>query len=267
MRVRRWAVITAATGAVVLLAAAGGYAVWRADLTRQPQVIDQVATMDAGLAATITSVDSQAAVAVAPVVRATTCRVGALRHAGGRFSRAADLFIDPGHEADVLAAIAARLPTAYRAQVEQPSTTSAPLLRAHAGLGVQLQVSVISPGWLSAATSTACVIGPQQLEPDTSDGGSADEALSTALTKLGATAAETHIVRLGCPGGVITSVAISATTDSTRLAERLSGLVPTGAHVFESKANRLAWRTGQESTVIAASDDGTAASVRHTRPC
>ena len=61
--------------------------------------------------------------------------------------------------------------------------------------------------------------------------------------------------------------AISATTDTGNLPARLAPLVPAGARRFAAPANRLSWRDGTGSTIVAASDDGTHITVQHTDPC
>jgi hypothetical protein len=61
-----------------------------------------------------------------------------------------------------------------------------------------------------------------------------------------------------CPSGAITTIdAISASTDSAHLTARIAAAVPAGARRCTTPSNCVIWRTGQTSTVVAASDDGT----------
>jgi hypothetical protein len=61
--------------------------------------------------------------------------------------------------------------------------------------------------------------------------------------------------------------AVSRPTDSARLDQRLT-TVPAGAHRFAAgSANRVAYRDGPVSVVVAASDDSTAVTIQHTVSC
>ncbi len=93
--------------------------------------------------------------------------------------------------------------------------------------------------------------------------------MSGILTTLGASAGQMHRQTLPCPSGgsLVTITAISERTDSGNLAERLAGHLPAQARPYAATANRVAYRTGAVSVIVAASDDATAVTVRYTIAC
>jgi hypothetical protein len=66
---------------------------------------------------------------------------------------------------------------------------------------------------------------------------------------------------------MVTWAALSGTADSGRIQQRLAPTLPTTARRFVSPANRLPWRDGHTSVVVAASDDGTHVTVQYTVDC
>jgi hypothetical protein len=265
MRIRTWILIAAAT----LVAAAGltavGRVVWLADLNRQPHVDDSIGAMDTAVASVLTAAGDRAATAISGMVRSTTCTVGTLRHPGGDYTRAADLVTDAGTESDLLSRVAVGLSSRYA--VQQVSGGQA--LDAGVGHGVHLHVYRLGDGWLTVQASTDCVIGPGAVDPTpTPLTGPAEETITNLLSHLGTRAAETHIDNIRCShGGESTAVAISEPTNSAGLADRLQGALPADAHPYRSTANRVAFRDGSASVIVAASDDATEVSVRYTQPC
>jgi hypothetical protein len=91
--------------------------------------------------------------------------------------------------------------------------------------------------------------------------GTPPPAASRALAALGTTATTTRVDTITCDTTVAT---ISAETDADNLRNRLADAVPATAHRFVSTANRLAWRDGTGSLVVAASDDGRHVTVQAT---
>jgi len=265
MRVRTWILVLAAALVAVAGLAAVGRVAWRADLARQPNVDDGIGAMDTAVATVLAVAGDQAAGAVAGMVRSTTCRVGTLRHSGGDYTRAADLVTDAGTESDLLSRIAAGLADRYPVQ----HTNGTAALDADVGHGVQLHVYRLGDGWLTVQASTECVIGPGSTDPSPMPlTGPAAQTIDNVLSLLDTHAAATHIDNIRCSqGGVATAVAISEPTNSADLADRLQPRLPADAHPFRSTSNRVAYRDGPASVIVAASDDGTEVTVRYTQPC
>jgi hypothetical protein len=265
MRARTWILIAAATLTATTVLVVAGRAVWQADRNRQPHVGDSIAAMDAAVAATITAAGDQAAVAVTSMVRSKTCRVGTLHHDGGEYTRAADLFTDPATDATLLTRIVGGLANQYNMQ----QTGGTQLLNADIGNGVHLQVARLGEGWHRVQAVTDCVIGPAPTDPSpTPLTGPAAQTINALLSQLDTSAAETHIDTLRCArGGMSTTAAISEPTNFADLANRLQPSVPAGAHVFPTTSNRLAYRDGPVSVIVAVADDNPQATIQYTLPC
>jgi hypothetical protein len=74
--------------------------------------------------------------------------------------------------------------------------------------------------------------------------------------------------QLTCLAGTLTTtVAISAPADSDDLPARLAEAVPAGSRQYLGGGDRLAYRQGATSVVVAPTDDGTAVTVRYTTGC
>lgn len=76
--------------------------------------------------------------------------------------------------------------------------------------------------------------------------------------------------RVSCAAGgeVDTVGAVSEPVDSGDLAGRLSKIVPAGAHRFTAgESNRVVYRDGPVSVIVAASDDGAAVTAQYTTVC
>lgn len=265
MRTRTWISIAAATLVGGAGLAVAGHAAWQADLNHQPHVTDSISAMDTAVAAALAAAGDRAALAVSSMVRSTTCDVGALHHRGGEYTRAAEFFTDPGTDSDLLGRIAARLSAEYVIHHASLSTT----LDADVGHGVHLQVSRLGEGWLTVDAGTGCVIGPAATEMSSSSlTATALNTIHTLLSHLDATAAETHVAAVRCSqGGMSTAVTISRPMNTSDLQRRLAPWLPPGAHVYATTSNRIAYRDGNASVIIAASDDATQVAIRYTQPC
>ncbi|MEV6925658.1 hypothetical protein AB0M46_14320 [Dactylosporangium sp. NPDC051485] len=271
MSMRRGWVVAGSGAAAVLVVAAGLAGLWRWDASRDPQVRDSVAVMDRGVADVLVAAGDDAAVAVSGMVRAATCPLGVLR-GGGRYTRAADLYVPGGDEESVLSGIEQRLPASYQPRRETALSGSTRPLVAEAGAGVELSVRQLGPGWLVAQAQTGCVAGPSDpVEASPAPGDPAASAIRDVLTALGTTPAGFNTASLPCQGAkaggqIVTVAGVSVSTDSGRLADRVP--VPPQARAFAVAAsNRVAYRDGPVSVVADASDDGTAVTVRRTTVC
>ncbi|MEU7874648.1 hypothetical protein [Dactylosporangium sp. NPDC049140] len=259
----RWIVAGSVAG-VVAVAAVG---LWRWQASRDPLVGDSVAAMDRGVADVLAAAGSDAAVAVSGMVRAATCSLGLLR-GGGRYSRAADLYVPGGQEDGAISGIEQRLDASYHPRRETALSGSVRPLVATAGAGVALSVRQLGPGWLVAEAQTGCVAGPAQpVDASPAAGDPAVPAINDVFAALGTTPAGFNMASVPCPGGQVVTVAgSSVSTDSGRLAGRVP--VPQPARLFVVAAsNRVAYRDGAVSVVVDASDDGTAVTVRRTTTC
>jgi hypothetical protein len=252
--------------AIVAILVAAGLAWWRWDGARQPKIGSDLPTMDRAIAATITATAGTAPLAISGVFRGAVCDLGLLRH-GGRFTRSVDLYTEPGGETTLIDRIAAGLPATYQPHRGPAVADAAAPLTATVG-GVELSVRQISPGWVIARARTGCTTGTAPVDPatdlTTAPGGADVTAL---LTDLGTTAAEVEQHRLACPGGQATVAVVTAPTDAAGLAQRLSTRVPAQARVVSTPSNRVVYRDGDTSVVIAASDDNSAVTIQHTSPC
>ena len=236
---------------------------WRWDTARQPTVHSDLPVLDELISAAVTAAGDEPPVALSGVFRGAVCDLGPLRD-GGRFTRSADFYTDPGGEAELIDRVAAGLPAGYQPRRGTPAGQAPAPLTATAGTGVTLTVSRISPGWVVARARTGCTTGDAPADP-TAD--VATGAVPNLLAALGARAAEARERRLGCPGGLRTVAVVTAPTDAAGLAARLAGRLPGGARAIGTSSNRVAYRDGRTSTIVAASDDNTAITLQHTTPC
>jgi hypothetical protein len=180
------------------------------------------------------------------------------------------MYTQPGEEDALIARIAAGLPGDYRAQRPAvPGGQTAPLL-ADAGHGVQLSVRRLGDGWVVASARTGCTTPARQPDPaGAAPAGDAVTAVRSLMTTLGTTPEQLRQQTLPCPAGgnVVTITAISQPTSSGDLADRLTGHLPTDARPYTTTANRVAYCTADVSVIVAASDDATAITIRHTTSC
>jgi hypothetical protein len=268
--------LLAGTAAVALVAAQATTAllVWQHTRPRLPPLAPVAATLDQAIAAVVTAAADHAAIAVSGVVAYTACQNTILAK-GSRFNRSADLYTDPGTEDTLLATIAGRLPAADHPQRATPIGGGAAPLIANLGGQIQLRVAQLGQGWLEAVAETDCRSGtpaPAVPAPSTQprpSKASVDQLLYALGTGVDSWHTDTvHTDTVTCPAGqIITLSAISRATTTDRLPTRLAPLLPAGAHTFASPANRLAWRDGADSVIVAASDDGTHLTVQHTTGC
>lgn len=255
--------------AVIAVLAGAGIGWWRYDSARQPTVSDDIPAMDRALATTLGVAGDQTAVAITGVLRAATCRLGPLRE-GGEFTRSADLYTDPGGEDALISRVAASLPPDYQPQRGAAVGDNAAPMTATVGPGVQLSVRQLGPGWVTARARTGCTGGKQPTDsaPDTT-GGPGMDTVDRVLSAVAARPGEVRRYTVDCPNGgrLVTVAVLSQPTGSTDLAGRLRNRVPTGARLFTSAANRVAYRDGAVSVIVAASDDNTAVTARYTTTC
>ena len=267
-RARRLLVIGLLTLLVVTAGGVtAGVAWWRWDTARQPTIIEAVTGMDRAVTDVVVAAGPDAAVAVSGVVRSTVCRINAFRR-GGVFTANADLYTDPGGEDSLITAIALRLSTSYPVH-RGPAVAGVRPLQADLTGGVELSVRKLSEGWLSVTARTPCSLGAAATPAPASTGDAAAAGITTLFARLGTQAASFSQHRLDCPNGAIVTVAaVSQPVDSSRLGQRLTAVLPAGARLFASgESNRVAYRNGPTSVIVAATDDGTAITTQYTTSC
>jgi hypothetical protein len=266
MAKRTWWLLAVAVVGVMAAEIGVGAVVWRAHVDSQPAVSDDLPYVDQAIAAVVTGAGDGAAVALAGVALSRACHPAALI-SGGEFTRAAELFVNPGDEDALLSRIAQRLPDDYHAQRPPPSDGSMAPLLADAGHGVDLSVRRLSAGWVVASARTRCTT-PARQQPDNAAPPGGSTAVQGLLSALGTRAAQIHQESVPCAGGsVVTIAAISEPTTTGNLGDRLAARLPDGAHPYATTANRVAFRDGHASFIIGASDDATAITVRQTTGC
>ncbi len=269
VKVRRRRLVIAAAVVVVLTAGAvlSGVVWWRWDTSRQPQVNDVVSVMRRAVADTVVAAGQDAAVAAGGVVRSAVCRLGLFRE-GGVFTASADLYTDPGAEDDLITRIEQRMSAAYPV-TRGPAAVGVRPLQVDTGSSVTVSVRRLSAGWLSVTARSRCSLGAEATSTDTSTGTTGRAALAELLGRLGSRPATWREHRLPCrDADLVTVSAVSAPTDTGNLQARLTDAIPSGAEPFASgEANRVAYRDGAVSIVVAAVDDGTAVTVQHTISC
>ena len=264
-RPRKRLLIAAAVTAAVVAIAAGLW--WRWDTQRQPQVTDVLTAMNTAVADTVVAAGQDAAVTVSPVVRSADCELGPLR-TGGIFTGKADLYVDPGSEDALITTVEQNLAGRY-ATTRAPAAAGVRALRADTADGISLSVRKLSPGWLTVTARSGCSLGTGGRPGPAGDAVAGTGALTTLLERLGTRPRAFTEQRVRCAtGDIVTISTLSQSADTRRLGDRLAGAVPAGARVFATgDANRISYREGPVSVVVAASDDGTAVSAQHTTVC
>jgi hypothetical protein len=262
---RRARLIAVAVVAALVVTAAAGAVWWRWDGDRQPRVDDVVDSMSTAVADAVVAAGQEAAVTVSAVVAAAECPLGLLRR-GRVFTAKADLYTDRGAEESLITSIEQGLGGRY---TTRRATAVAGVRALEADVGtVRLSVRRLSPGWLAVTARSGCSLGTVA----TGTAGDATPgvtAVTAMLAAVGTRPAGLTEQRLRCPAGSIVTVsAVSGPVDAARLSARLDGTIPDGARRFTAgDANRIAYRDGPTSMVVAASDDGTAVTVQHTTSC
>ena len=263
-------------GAVVVLAVALpvaiGVAVWRSGTPRgatggpsAPPLSAVSADQDRAVAAVLSAVGERAAVAVTSAVPVRTCTVAGAH--GSVYARSADLYLDPGGEDALIGTVAAALPSEYRRQRGAATGHGAAPLTAQVGGSVTLTVAQLGDGWVRATAQSDCRTAGSAPAP--APAGSAAAAIAVLLNSLGTAPDSVHANVVPCSGGgaTVTWAAISGTVDSGQIQNRLAPAVPPTARRFASPANRLLWRDGHTSVIVAAADDGTHVTVQYTVDC
>jgi hypothetical protein len=249
-------VIVSVAAVLTVAVFAGAAAVaWDHLRPRLPPVRLFDASTDAGIVAVVDAAGADAAVTVTVPVPTTSCQRPLFEH-GHIYTRTANLYTDAGSENALITRIAAGLPPSYHASRANPLGSPVAPIHAVPGPGVQLVVQVISPGWISATAQTACSTASGATPPG-NPGGAVPATIAALFAPLRTTAAAWHTESVPCGRGAITTVdAISAQTDSSGIAGRLAAAVPADARRYTTPSNRIIWRSGSTSTLVAASDDG-----------
>jgi hypothetical protein len=240
---------------------------WRWYTSQGPHLGGVLAVLDGSVADTLAAAGDDAAVAVDGLVRVRSCGLRPLR-TGGIYSRGVEFYLDPGSEDALIGTIARQLPVADHPQRSASASGGAAQLTATMPHGVTLQVHQLGDGWVVATASTGCVTGPSlPVDPTAPTATPAATAIDGLLAGLGSRPASLHQIDLACPGGrAVTVAAVSQATSGDRLPQRV--VVPAGARRYSvASANRVAYRAGGASVIVAATDDGTAVTVEYTTGC
>ncbi len=232
-----------------------------------PAVADVLPTLDRAIAQVAGAVDGEAAIALAGLTPAQACR--AHGRGGSVYTRKLDIYLRRGGEDGLITTIAGRLPDGYRVRRDPPVAGAARPLSAEPGQGVRLTLRQLGDGWLTATAQTDCrASGTRPSEPPASTDPAATGTIDAIMSRLRTRVAEWNHRQLACPTGTLaTMIAISAPTNSDDLPARLTDAVPAGARQYPGSGDRLAYRQGSVSVVIAPTDDGTAVTVRYTTGC
>src|SRR6266545_3321592 len=199
---------------------------------RLPALAPVAPILERAIAAVVT-----AAVAVSGVVPYTSCQNTFLAP-GSRFNRSADLYTDPGAEDTLIQRIADALPASEHPRRSSPVGGGAAPPSADLGGDVHLRVSQLGREWLETVAETGCRTATHTEPVDTTPPADAVTAVTRLLAALGTTPTTWQVQTVTCPTGAITS-----------------------------GANRLAWRDGATSVIVAASDDGTHITAQRTTIC
>ncbi len=267
MRHRLAWLIAGLVAAAVVIQGAVAAVLWQVARPRVAPVSTVTATADTAIAQVVRAAGDSVAVTVSSLVAATPCQHTMLAH-GHIYTRTADLYVDPGGEEALIGHIAAALP-ADDHPVRGAALVAGPQpLTANVGQGVALRVQQLGSGWLAATATTDCRGGaPPRQAPDT-QAGAAPAPIASVFAALGTSTAEWHAETVTCPVGQITTVdATSQTTDRFNLPTRLAAALPAGAHRIATPANRVIWREGPISMIIAAGDDNPQITVQRTTSC
>jgi uncharacterized iron-regulated membrane protein len=262
MRRRGVVFIVSAVAAGVLVVGAAGTVAWHYTRPRLPAVAAVDPATARAIVAVVNAAGDLAAVTVTGLVATTACQHTMFAR-GSIYTRTANLYTDAGAEGALLDRIAAGLPATFHVSRANPLDEPVAPLRGSAGAGVSLSVDVISPGWISATARTDCRAGVGPSRPSTA--GPVPPDVAALFSALGTSAASWHQESDACAAGALTTVdAVSATAPSAALAGRLAAVVPATARRFTTPSNRIIWRDGTTSTVVASSDDGTHITVQRT---
>jgi hypothetical protein len=258
---RRWWWIAGSVIAVAVLVVAGLVIADDLRTPKAPTVATVTPSLDRSIAAVVNAAGDTAAVTVTELVPTTSCDGGSI------YTVTANLYTDPGGEAALIDRIAASIPPGEAPHRSAALGGGAASLYASLGGGAQLQVLQLDAGWVQATAKSGCRSAPPSAPPAAADNGAA-AALTQALSALGTTPTTFRTDTVACPGGEIVTVSTpSATLDLTGVKARLDKLPPTGATVFSSSSDRIAWRVGNVSTVIGAADAGNHVDAQQTTAC
>jgi len=269
---RKWW-IAAALVIVVLAGAGAGVLIWRHQHPSRPAVVAVTPVLDEAIAGVVEAAGDTAAVTVSGLVPTTACSGGSI------YTRTADLYMDPGNEGAVIAAIAASLPASQQPHRAAALGGGAASLDASLTGGATLQIIQIDSGWVSATARSGCRSAGSSATAPSAKAAPAptaetltDETLIGLLTALGTAPATWRSTAVECAGSgeggqIVTVSTSSEPTSLDNVPARLAKLAPAGATVFTSPSDRIAWRQGSVSTVIEAADDGTHLTAQRTTVC
>jgi hypothetical protein len=253
---RRW---WFAALALLVLIGIGGVVTWRRLHPHRADVASAVPRLDHAIAGVVAATGDTAAVTVSGIVPTTACNGGSV------YTQTADLYDDPGAEGALIDRIAAALPASMHPSRTTALGGGAASLDADLGDGSKLEVIQLDKGWVVATATSDCRSGSQSL---TSPVAAPDPAVAAALSALGTAPTGWHSDRVACASGQIVTVSTASGPMSLDdLPARLAKLPPAGAIVFTSPSDRLSWRVGNVSTVIAAADSGTHVTAQTTTGC
>jgi hypothetical protein len=262
---KRWGLV-AATAVLGLALGATAVVVWQHVRPRLPTVALVTPTLDQAIALVVKAAGDDAAVTVSAFVPITGCEKTFLAK-GSRYTRTADLYTNPGEEGTVVGLVAAALPASEHPVLSTRSASGTASLTADLGDGVRLQVVQVGDGWLAATAETDCR-GADPAAPAAQTGSAVTQPVTALLAALGTAPTGFHSDLVTCGHGAITTLdTASQPTNTDNLAARLAPLIPPSAQRFSSPSNRVAWRQGNVSTVVASSDDGTQITVQRTTSC
>jgi hypothetical protein len=258
-RIRWW--IAGSTVAVVILAVAG-VVIWQdARPDRAATVATVTPSLDHAIADVVAAAGDGAATTVTELVPTTSCS------GGNVFTVTANLYTNAGAEDALIDQIAASIPASDDPHRTAALDDGASSLYANLGGGAQLQVIQLDTGWISATATSGCRSAPSSAAP-IPPSATATAALTGSLSALGSTPTTFHTDAVACATGEIVTVSTASSPMSlANVHAQLVKLPPPGVIVFTSAADRIAWRSGNVSTVIGAADAGTHVDAQQTTTC
>jgi hypothetical protein len=195
------------------------------------------------------------------------CRLTAVRH-GVAVRRDVTVYVRAGEQRADIQAIAAALPSSYRAAVTSGEGGTRFALHADAGDFIAIDLDAdAGDAALTVQVSSGCrPVGDAGVDRADPSVGPAPAALRSVLTLLGASdAPEPTKQAVSCPkAGVAGTYAVAGVTAPGDWRKRL-GTVASGAAVVRSDPTRWAYRAGSDSVVVV--DDGTGLRVSVSTAC
>ncbi|HEY1488331.1 MAG TPA: hypothetical protein VGF84_19640 [Micromonosporaceae bacterium] len=258
-RLRWW--IAGSVVIVVILAVAGAVIYRDVRPHHAPTVSTVTPSLDRAIAGVVAAAGDTAAATVTELVPTTSCDGGSI------YTVTANLYTNAGGEGAVIDRIAAAVPASQQPRRSAALNGGASALHADLGAGATLQVIQLDAGWISATATSGCRSAPSA-PPSVPAPAAAATALTRSLSALGTAPTTFHTDEVACANGAIVTVSTaSGPLDLTGIHAKLATLPPAGVTVFASTADRIAWRSGDVSTVIGAADAGTHVDAQQTTGC